>query len=148
MVGNTSIEMEENSKYKIYFYSKPYFLVLDKDDIKDINLKSKENTKFIEINYADSFFDLNLKHSKSKEWALTVQAYDKSEKFISQIDVYGENLKSKKIKNSKILELEYDQITNNKGWSSIPKVFEDAEIVYQNSKKTYFRDLSIKKILD
>lgn len=147
MGENTSIDVEKISKYKIYFYSEPYFLILDKNSIIDINLQvSKDKTKTVEIKYSDDFFDLNLDYVDTKDWSLTVQEFDEKGKFTSQIDIYGENLKIKKNKSHRTLILEYNQITNNNGWASIPKVFESAEDVYQKSKQSYKRDLAIKNI--
>ena len=145
MVENTSIDSMNDSLYKIYFYSQPHFLVLDTDSVVDINLISDKN-KIIEIIFSDVFFELNLKKTKCKDWSLTIQIFDKDNKFTSQIDLNGENMKVSNTKKGKKIKFNYDQITNNNGWASVPKVFEKAEFDYMNYKISYLRDKKLKEI--
>jgi hypothetical protein len=148
MEGNIFTDMDL-SKYKIYFYSEPHFLVLNKEDVIDVNLTTtKKGVKKIEIKYLhNSFFELNLQHCEHKDWSITIQIYDEFDICKSQIDLYGENIKLSKYKNFKILKLEYQQITNSNGWISIAKAFIDAEIVYEKAKLSYNRNSTINKLL-
>lgn len=135
--------------YKVYFYSSPNFLILKDDDIIDINLvqRGKNKLKKIEIVYSDDFFDFNIKKTKSKEWSLTVQIFDINKVFQLQLDLQGENLKFSERKSGKVISFTYEQITNNNGWPSLPKVFESAEIDYDQYKRSYIRNEKIKQLI-
>lgn len=135
--------------YKVYFYSSPNFLVLKYDDIIDINLvvRGKNKIKKIEIIYRDDFFDFNIKKSKSKDWSLTVQIFQADKTFQLQLDLHGEDLKFSQRKSGNVLSFTYEQITNNNGWASLPKVFETAEIDYDQYKKSYMRNEKLNQLI-
>ncbi len=134
--------------YKIYFYSEPVFLYIDSESIIDLDLKMEEGKKLFEMKYDDYFFDYNLKNSKSKNWSITIQSYDDNGKFVLQSNIQGDSLKVKKLKKGKSINLKYDQITNNKIWSSLPPVFEMGEMEYKKGKLAYIRNLKLENILD
>jgi len=138
----------EKERYKIYFYNSPFFLILSQENIIDINLIEREQAKILEIKYFDQFFDLNLKHTKCQEFSITIQTFDNSNKFISQIDIYGEEMKFSSDGEINILEFDYLQITTNKGWPSVPDIFKEGEINYFDSKKIFLRNQSINEILN
>ena len=135
--------------YKVYFYSSPNFLILKYDDIVDINLveRGKNKVKKIEIIYSDDFFDLNMKKTKSKDWSLTVQIFQEDKTFQLQLDLHGEDLKFSQRKKGKVLSFTYEQITNNNGWPSLPKVFQTAEIDYDQYKKSYTRNEKLNQLI-
>ena len=134
--------------YKIYFYSEPNFLYIDSESIIDLDLKRIDNKNIFEMRYGDYFFDFNLKNSKSKNWLVTIQSFDVNGKFLLQSNINGDNLKIKKIKNGNSIKLEYDQISNNKIWSSLPPIFEQGEEEYTNCKLSYLRNLKLESILN
>ena len=133
--------------YKIYFYSEPNFLYIDSESIIDLDLKRIDNKNVFEMRYSDYFFDLNLKNSKSKNWLVTIQSFDENGKFVLQSNIHGDNLKIKKIKNGNSIKLEYDQISNNKVWGSLPPMFEQGEEEYNKGKLSYVRNLKLESIL-
>jgi hypothetical protein len=135
--------------YKVYFYSSPNFLILKYDDIIDINLveRGKNKIKKIEIIYSDDFFDFNIKKTKSKDWSLTVQIFNIDKTFQLQLDLHGEDLKFSQRKLGKVLSFTYEQITNNNGWASLPKVFENAEVDYDQYKRSFIRNEKLKQLI-
>jgi len=133
--------------YKIYFYSEPVFLYIDTETIIDLDLKRINDKNIFEMRYSDYFFDFNLKNSKSKNWLVTIQSFDENGKFVLQSNIHGENLKIKKIKNGNSIKLEYDQISNNKVWGSLPPMFEQGEEEYTKGKLSYVRNLKLESIL-
>ena len=134
--------------YKIYFYSNPHFIYIDSESIIDMDLKYVDAKKCFEMEYDDNFFHLNLKNAKRKIWGVTIQSFDDNNDFVLQSDFNGEKLKSKKLKNTFYLRLEYDQITNNKAWPSIPPIFIEGEINYKNGRISHMRNLNLEKILN
>ena len=133
--------------YKLYFYSNPHFLYIDSESIIDLDLKYVDEKKCFEMEYGDDFFYINLRNGKSKTWGVTIQSFDENGKFVLQSDLNGEKLKSKKLKKSFYLRLEYDQITNNKAWPSIPPIFEEGEINYKNDRLSHLRHLKLTKLV-
>jgi hypothetical protein len=133
--------------YKIYFYSEPVFLYIDSESIIDLDLKRIDDKNVFEMKYNDYFFDFNLKNSKSKNWLVTIQSFDENGKFVLQSNIHGDNLKIKKIKNGNSIKLEYDQISNNKVWGSLPPMFEQGEEEYNKGKLSYVRNLKLESIL-
>lgn len=134
--------------YKLYFYSNPHFLYIDSESIIDLDLKYVDEKKCFEMEYDDEFFYLNLKNAKRKIWGVTIQSFDEKNNFVLQSDFNGEKLKSKKLKKSFYLRLEYDQITNNKAWPSIPPIFIEGELNYKNGRLSHMRNLKLVNILD
>jgi hypothetical protein len=133
--------------YKIYFYSEPVFLYIDSESIIDLDLRVIGEKKIFEMKYDDYFFDYNLRNSKSKEWSVTIQSYADDGKFILQSNIYGDSLKLRKLKKGNSIKLEYDQITNNKVWASLPPSFEMGEEEYKKCKLSYIRNLKLENIL-
>ena len=133
--------------YKIYFYSEPNFLYIDSESIIDLDLKRIDDKNIFEMKYNDYFYDFNLKNSKSKNWLVTIQSFDEDGKFVLQSNIHGDNLKIRKIKNGNSIKLEYDQISNNKIWSSLPPIFEQGEQEYTKGKLSYVRNLKLESIL-
>ena len=134
--------------YKIYFYSEPVFLYIDSESIIDLDLKMEEGKKLFEMKYDDYFFDYNLRNSKSKNWSVTIQSYGDDGKFLLQSNIQGDSLKLKKLKKGNSIKLEYDQITNNQAWASLPPLFEMGEEEYKKGKLSYIRNLKLENILD
>jgi hypothetical protein len=134
--------------YKIYFYSEPVFLYIDSESIINLDLRVVDGKKIFEMKYDDYFFDYNLKTSKSKNWLVTIQSYGDDGKFILQSNIHGDSLKLRKLKKGNSIKLEYDQITNNQIWSSLPPVFEMGEGEYKKGKLAYIRNLKLENILD
>jgi len=134
--------------YKLYFYSEPTFLYIDSESILNLDLKDIKDKKIFEIIFKDYFFEYNLRKSKSKDWILTIQSYNDDGSFILQSNLTGTNAKTRKIKTGTYLRLEYNQITNNEIWPSLPPVFEESEKNYKMSKLTYLRNAKLKNILD
>ena len=133
--------------YKIYFYSEPVFLYIDSESIIDLDLRVIGEKKIFEMKYDDYFFDYNLRNSKSKEWSVTIQSYGDDGKFILQSNIYGDSLKLRKLKKGNSIKLEYDQITNNKVWASLPPSFEMGEEEYIKGRLSYVRNLKLESIL-
>jgi hypothetical protein len=133
--------------YKLYFYSKPNFLYIDSESIIDLDLKISEDKKCFEMIYNDEFFYKNFKSSKTRNWSLVIQSFDENGNFILQTDLNGEKLKLKKLKKDFYLSLEFDQITNNKVWPSIPPIFEYSEINFKNEKISYNRHLKLNELM-
>lgn len=134
--------------FKIYFYSDPVFLYIDSDTILDLNLRVVDGKKIFEMEYKDDFFTQNLKRSKSKNWMVFIQSYGDDNTFQLQSNLNGDKLKHRKIKNGYYIRLEYDQITNNKIWASLPPSFDYGEIEYKNSKLAYIRNLKLGNLLN
>jgi len=134
--------------YKIYFYSEPIFLYIDSETILDLDLKMDEGNKIFEMIYDDNFFDYNLRSAKIKDWSVTIQSFDENGKFFLQSNLQGENLKYKTLKNKKRIRLNFNQITNNKIWASIPPIFEMGEDQYKNGRQAYLRNIKLKEILN
>ena len=134
--------------YKIYFYSEPTFLYIDSESILDLDLKIVTDSKTFEMVYDDHFFDFNLKSCKSKAWSVTIQSFDETGKFVVQSNLQGEKLKTKSLKKGKRIQLNFDQITNNKIWASLPPIFEMGEIEYRKGKTSYIRNLKLNNLLN
>ena len=134
--------------YKIYFYSEPTFLYIDSESILDLDLKIVDDSKTFEMVYDDHFFDFNLRSSKSKNWSVTIQSYDEVGKFVVQSNLQGDKLKTKSLKKGKRIQLNFDQITNNKIWASLPPIFEMGEIEYRKGKTSYIRNLKLNNLLN
>ena len=133
--------------YKIYFYSEPIFLYIDSESIIDLDLKVIGEKKLFEMKYDDYFFDYNLRNSKSKNWSVTIQSYGDDGKFLLQSNIQGDSLKLRKLKKGNSIKLEYDQITNNRAWASLPPSFEMGEEEYKKGKLAYIRNLKLENIL-
>jgi len=143
------MENRSEQSYKIYFYNQPHFLLLDSQSILDINIKEKsQNVRKIEIFFEDIFFEKNLSKKSLKEWNITVQIFDNNNKFTTQLDLYGENLRSGKTKLGKNIKFDFEQISTNSAWPSLPKSFHDAEVSYMSSRHAYLRHLKIKSLID
>lgn len=134
--------------YKIYFYSDPIFLYIDSENILDLDLKIIEGKKEFEMKYNDVYFTKNMKDSRSKSWVVFIQSFDEKNKFLVQSNLSGDNLVHRKIKNGYCLRLQYDQITNNKIWASLPPTFETGEIEYKKNRLSYYRNIKLLNILD
>lgn len=148
-ITEENIYIDVRNLYKVYFYSSPNFLILKYNDIIDINLveRGKNKVKKIEIIYSDDFFDFNIKKTKSKDWSLTVQIFNLDKTFQLQLDLHGEDLKFSQRKSGKVLSFTYEQITNNNGWPSLPKVFENAEVDYDQYKKSHIRNTKLNQLI-
>lgn len=148
--------------YSIFFYSEPYFILLENQEIVDITIKQEEKQiqkkstrmygikqpkKLLEIVYNDDFFDCNLITSKRDYFSITIQIFNRTGQFLQQIELLGENLKKAKSNEGITITLNYDQVTNNNAWPSLPPQFQEASEVYKREKVSYLRDLQIKKIL-
>lgn len=133
--------------YKIYFYSEPIFLYIDSESIIDLDLKVIGGKKLFVMEYDDYFFDYNLRNSKSKNWSITIQSYGDDGKFLLQSNIQGDSLKLRKLKKGNSIKLEYDQITNNRAWASLPPSFEMGEEEYKKGKLSYARNLKLESIL-
>lgn len=132
---------------KVYFYSKPYFLYIDSESLVDADLTTDNGKNYFDLQYTDDYFTLILKKSKKKKWLIFLQSFDENNIFISQSNLGGENLKLKRIDGVDYLTLQYDQITNNKIWPSLPPTFDEGEIEYKNAKLSHYRDKKLKKII-
>jgi hypothetical protein len=99
------------------------------------------------MKYDDYFFDYNLRNSKSKNWSVTIQSYGDDGKFLLQSNIQGDSLKLRKLKKGNSIKLEYDQITNNRAWASLPPSFEMGEEEYKKGKLAYIRNLKLENIL-
>jgi len=133
--------------YKIYFYSNPNFLYIDSESIIDLDLKIIDDKKCFEMEYDDDFFYLNLKNAKSKNWGIIIQSFDEKNNFVLQSDLNGEKMKSRKLKKTFYFRVEYDQITNNKAWPSIPPIFEQGEINFKNDRIYHMRNIKLQNFL-
>ena len=134
--------------YKIYFYSEPSFLYIDSESILDLDLKMTADKKIFEMKYNDFFFNYNLKASKKKSWSIIIQSYDSEGKFVLQSNFFGENMKTQKKKDSNFIRFQYEQISNNKIWNSLPPIFEQGEEEYIKGKLSYIRNLKLENILN
>ncbi len=134
--------------YKIYFYSEPNFLFMDSDSVKNLDLKSINQKNIFEIIFEDYFFENNFRKIKSTDWLLTIQSYNDDGSFVLQSNIAGSNPKIRKIKKGTYLRLEYDQITNNEIWPSLPPIFETSEQKYKMIKLTHQRNAKLRNILD
>lgn len=133
--------------HKIYFYSKPNFLFIDSETIVDLDLTFFEERKVFDIKFSDNFFYNNFKKSKSKNWEITIQSFDEKNNFVLQSNISGDLIKTNKTKKYVWLRFEYDQITNNKVWPSLPPAFEEAESDFKRAKLSFVRQEKLKDIL-
>jgi hypothetical protein len=154
--------MKREEIYEIYFFSEPYFMVLENSSIIDINIKKEEalpykktvrrfgpikQKQIIEISYNDDYFDANLKESSRDTFTLIVLSHKPDGTFIQQLDIHGENLVVSKILKSKVLRFTFEQITTNSGWMSIHPKFIEAQGNYISEKKKWDRDKKINQLL-
>ncbi len=144
--------------YEIYLFSEPYFMHLENEIIVDINIDTPERIEYREIKhrygdikvkkqiiieYADIFFDYNIRNSNRDRFSITIYSFNKTGQFLQQLDIHGENMI---IKNNSII-LEFDQVTNNNAWYSVNTNFVNAADVYQRERMAYYRDRKIDKLL-
>lgn len=133
--------------HELYFYSEPNLLYINSDDIIDLDLENIDGKNQFKIIYKDNFFHFNFKNSRKKIWSVIIQSYDEFGNFLLQSNFTGKTIKNtKNNKGEVILKINYDQITNNRAWSSIPPLFEKSKRDYLGKKITYLRDLKIKEL--
>lgn len=139
--------------YTIYLFSEPIFLLLENSSIIDIDLSEvlgDKKAKNIKIFYNDPFFDFNLKLSKMDSFSVTIQTYQvdvNKDKFISQTDLNGDEIKIGEIDGKNFFSLNFSQITNNNAWPSISPKFEQASKTYNQIKLSYLRNKKLESIL-
>jgi len=155
--------MKRKELYEIYFFSEPYFMVLENNSIVDINIRKEEalpvykktvrrfgpikQKQIIEITYNDDYFDANLKQSDRETFTLIVISHNQDGTFIQQLDIHGESLVVSKILKNKVLRFTFEQITTNSGWMSVHPKFLEAHDNYISEKKKWDRDKKISQIL-
>jgi len=134
--------------YQIYLFCKPYLLVLDNESIIDMNLdKLQDISKQIEllvIEIEDIFFHENLKIISEKDFSLIVQSYDTNNKFISQLELYGEDFT---IKSNKVT-FKFDSSTVNSAYPSINPYWKSAIELYKRERVSYLRNIQIETLLN
>lgn len=140
--------------YQIYLYDEPNFALLDSViEIKYMTEEPKwkfsmrrygpiEPQKFLEIEYEDRFFDINIKNFKNPEIGITIMAWD-NETMCEQIDSEVKFF----LKPGKII-FEYENLTQMNGWMmwTHPKYIE-ASKTYIQEKISWERDNKIGSIL-
>jgi len=155
--------MKREEIYEIYFFSEPYFMVLENNSIIDINIRKEEalpiykktvkrfgpikQKQIIEITYKDDYFDANYKESNRTEFSLIILSYNQDGTFIQQLDIHGESLVVSRILKNKVLRFTFEQITTNSGWMSIHPQFLKAHDNYISEKKKWERDKKINQLL-
>lgn len=140
--------MRNDYIYQIYLFCKPYLLVLDNESIIDMNLdKLQDISKQIEllvIEIEDIFFHENLKIISEKDFSLIVQSYDTNNKFISQLELYGEDFT---IKSNKVT-FKFDSSTVNSAYPSINPYWKSAIELYKRERVSYLRNIQIETLLN
>jgi hypothetical protein len=123
-------------------------LVLDNESIIDMNLdKLQDISKQIEllvIEIEDIFFHENLKIISEKDFSLIVQSYDTNNKFISQLELYGEDFT---IKSNKVT-FKFDSSTVNSAYPSINPYWKSAIELYKRERVSYLRNIQIETLLN
>jgi hypothetical protein len=140
--------MRSESIYQIYLFCEPYLLVLDNESIIDVNLgrfqaTSKEEDLLV-VEIEDIFFHENLKLIGEKDFSLILQSYDKTDKFISQIELYGEDFT---IESNKIT-FKFDSLTVNSAYPSVNPYWISAIDLYKKERVSYLRNIQIETLLN
>ncbi len=140
--------MRNDYIYQIYLFCEPYLLVLDNESIIDVNLdKLQDISKQIEllvIEIEDIFFHENLKIISEKDFSLIVQSYDTNNKFISQLELYGEDFT---IESNKVT-FKFDSSTVNSAYPSINPYWKSAIELYKKERVSYLRNIQIETLLN
>lgn len=140
--------MRNNYIYQIYLFCNTYLLVLEDESIFDINLdklsSNDNNENIIKLETSDNFFHHNLKMLKKKDFSLITQSFDKSNKFISQIELYGEDFT---IEPNEII-FQFESITINNAYPSISPYWERAIDLYKKERVSYLRNIQIETLLN
>jgi hypothetical protein len=137
--------------YSIYFYSEPNFLLLENSSIIDVNIREKkidDKISTLEVMYSDVFFDYNIRNIKKKNFLIIIIIHNHTGQFLQQITIHGESLSFGNHPHIDCVNFNFQQMTNNKAWKSIPNDFQKAEEIYKSERLSYIRESRINKILD